>query len=61
MTEEQLCQIISSGYSVWNGEVEKLLQWLITPCKALGNNKPINCTYKEVIEQIKRIEYGVYS
>ena len=61
MTEEELQGIIACGYTVWNGEVEKLLQWLITPCKALGNTKPINCTYKEVVDEIKRIEYGVYS
>lgn len=57
----QLQDIICEGYRVWGGQNEDLLQWLITPCKALGGKKPIDCDYNDVIGLIVRIEHGIHS
>jgi len=61
MSKEDLIEIIVMGYDVWSGDYNKLIEWLNTPCKAMGGNKPIEYTKEEIITVMTRIEHGVYS
>ncbi len=47
MSKEDLIEIIVMGYDVWSGDYNKLIEWLNTPCKAMGGNKPIEYTKEE--------------
>ena len=61
MSKEELSKVIQIGYDVWNGEYQKLIEWLNTSCPAMGGKKPIEYSKQEIIDEMMRIEYGIYS
>ena len=61
MSKEELSKVIQIGYDVWNGEYQKLIGWLNTSCPAMGGKKPIEYSKQEIIDEMMRIEYGIYS
>ena len=61
MSKEDLSEVIQIGYDVWNGEYQKLISWLNTPCLAMGGNKPIEYSKQEIIDEMMRIEHGIFS
>tara|TARA_R110000772_G_scaffold7241_1_gene24822 strand:- start:45 stop:374 length:330 start_codon:yes stop_codon:yes gene_type:complete len=61
ISKEELSKVIQIGYDVWNGEYQKLIGWLNTSCPAMGGKKPIEYSKQEIIDEMMRIEYGIYS
>ena len=61
MSKEELSEVIQIGYDVWNGDCQKLITWLNTPCIAMGGKKPIEYSKQEIIDEMMRIEYGIFS
>ena len=61
MTKEEIQEVISIGHDTWNGKYIELFNWLITPCKAMGGKPPIEYSKHEIINEIMRIEHGIYS
>lgn len=60
LTKEELLDIIDKGYDVFETS-EKLMMWLTSPCKTLGGHHPFYCGYQDIIDEIERIKYNVYS
>ena len=61
MSKKEILSVIEYGYEVWNGEMVKFFRWMVKPCPALGNVKPVDCDYKTVMDELGRIDYGIYA
>jgi uncharacterized protein (DUF2384 family) len=61
MNKAELSEVIQIGYDVWNGEYQKLISWLNTPCPSMGGKKPIKYSKQEIIDEMMRIEHGIFS
>lgn len=61
MSRNDFTEVMFIGYGVWNGETDKLLNWLLTPCPAMGGKRPIDYSKDEIINELHRIEYGIFA
>lgn len=61
----QIAEVISKGSNVFSS-IQDLQRWLHTPSLALGNETPVSMLdtsfgVRIVIDELGRLEYGVYS
>lgn len=60
MNEQEIKECLKKGLEIWHTE-SQVRRWMETSSRALGGKAPIECTKHEVLAEICRIQYGVYS
>ncbi|MEN7981885.1 MAG: MbcA/ParS/Xre antitoxin family protein [Nanoarchaeota archaeon] len=67
---ENMCETAGKKFAekivdVFEGEINKAIEWYNTPCIALGNSSPNEyCEankYFQVEQELERIEHGIFS
>lgn len=59
MRDKEFIEVAIEALGVFDSH-EQWMKWMLTPCKPLGDKRPIDCDSLEVIKEINRIAHGVY-